>query len=646
MPAEEVKEDYGSHGRGVNKRILRVDQVWSRKDRQLHLIKSANPTNKPNRFSKYVLIVRRIIDSKGALNEVKIDIKSLKLASALVRVFKDADGLALTGDEPMLDSRVFFHAYEGLKREMDEERKKPMVDTDFVEDLSAALDFIVEEFASTTTTLKATLPHGDIVYDHLWAIFSPACVLFSQDNVLREMQAYRFSSSRYQIGNRQSEGFIIEARMIHRNGEYLNWGTHTFLIPVFDGSRKVVSLPIYPISYHPDHDNIRQMLVGRGRDFLALHRKPICKQYRDLAARSSGDPIEGQARRAREMIHTRPAEFEQREPTNYSGERLFDGSGRIIVDPAAFIRHNANSILLKSYTTKRIDESQLTDDELALCDHRTLGFSFHVKEWGAFAISHMSDVGWNDTAFSRVILDDKKRRLISTLVESHRNDDTGFDDIVKGKGKGLVGLLTGGPGVGKTLTAEAVAEMTQRPLYVVSAGELGTEITSADRNLSMALETARRWGSVLLIDEADVFLQTRDVGHLVRNALVSLFLRRLEYFEGIMILTTNRSEEIDDAFQSRIHFKFNYPTLETDSRLKLWKDFLNHLPKGLTTQDWKDEDLETLADYTLNGREVKNAVSCASSIALFNKEPLTPTLMMDILESLFDDRLKNSATSE
>ena len=82
--------------------------------------------------------------------------------------------------------------------------------------------------------------------------------------------------------------------------------------------------------------------------------------------------------------------------------------------------------------------------------------------------------------------------------------------------------------MGKTLTAEVIAEVTMRPLYMLSAGELGTYTSGVEKSLDMVLEVTRTWGCVLLIDEADVFLQERDGTDLERNALVSIFLRRLE----------------------------------------------------------------------------------------------------------------------
>lgn len=101
------------------------------------------------------------------------------------------------------------------------------------------------------------------------------------------------------------------------------------------------------------------------------------------------------------------------------------------------------------------------------------------------------------------------------------------------------------------MTAESVAELLKCPLYVVTAGELGTDPGALERELQRILDAAHAWGAVLLLDEADVFLEQRREGEIHRNALVSVFLRLLEYFQGIMFLTTNRVETFDAAFQVR-----------------------------------------------------------------------------------------------
>lgn len=141
--------------------------------------------------------------------------------------------------------------------------------------------------------------------------------------------------------------------------------------------------------------------------------------------------------------------------------------------------------------------------------------------------------------------------MIHSLVKQHSSNPTGYDDVIRGKVRGLVGLLSGNPGCGKTLTVEAVAEVTKRPLYPLSAGKLGTEPEKANQQLTSILEISHKWLATLLLDEADVFLQERDAKDVARSALVSIFLRQLEYYQEILILTTNRIAIYDPAFESK-----------------------------------------------------------------------------------------------
>lgn len=76
--------------------------------------------------------------------------------------------------------------------------------------------------------------------------------------------------------------------------------------------------------------------------------------------------------------------------------------------------------------------------------------------------------------------------------------------------------------MGKTLTAETVAEFCKRPLYMVSSGDLGTDSSTLDIRLSRILDMASTWKAVLLIDEADIFLERRSLHDMERNSLVRL----------------------------------------------------------------------------------------------------------------------------
>lgn len=95
-----------------------------------------------------------------------------------------------------------------------------------------------------------------------------------------------------------------------------------------------------------------------------------------------------------------------------------------------------------------------------------------------------------------------------------------------------------------------------------------------ERNLHHNFRMAHKWGCVLLLDEADVFLAKRNKTDLRRNAVTSVFLRSLEYYAGILFLTTNRVGGIDPAFKSRVHLTLYYPRLDLDATLKLHQVFV------------------------------------------------------------------------
>lgn len=188
--------------------------------------------------------------------------------------------------------------------------------------------------------------------------------------------------------------------------------------------------------------------------------------------------------------------------------------------------------------------------------------------------------------------------------------------------------------VGKTLTAEGVAEDLRCPLYAVSMGELGTDSNRLEQMLQQVMDIAHSWGAVLLLDEADVFLEKRQHQDVHRNALVSIFLRLLEYFQGILFLTTNRVETFDEAFQSRIHVALKYEELTTSAQKKVWTEFIEkvRVMQGIEVMPFSDSDYDYLARRRLNGRQIKNAVRTAQALALHEESKLSMEHIKRVLE--------------
>jgi hypothetical protein len=148
------------------------------------------------------------------------------------------------------------------------------------------------------------------------------------------------------------------------------------------------------------------------------------------------------------------------------------------------------------------------------------------------------------------------------------------------------------------------------------------------------MDIAHSWGAVLLLDEADVFLEKREINDLHRNALVSIFLRLLEYFQGILFLTTNRVGTFDEAFQSRIHLALRYEQLTHKAKKEIWKLFLDKVREmeGVDTAPFKDADFAALAKHNLNGRQIKNAVRTAQALAVNEKTQLGMEHIKRVLE--------------
>lgn len=247
-------------------------------------------------------------------------------------------------------------------------------------------------------------------------------------------------------------------------------------------------------------------------------------------------------------------------------------------------------------------------------------------------MEHISDIKWNKDAFDHnLVLKEEKKELIKALVSVHigKKSSVGINDPIRvdfmtGKGEGLLILLHGGPGTGKTLTAESVAEIAERPLYRVTCGDIGIDPESVEKYLASVGFIGNTWGCVVLLDEADVFLEERTKLDLERNALVSVFLRALEYYDGILILTSNRIGTFDEAFKSRIQLALHYPPLDEKGRLEVWGNFIAMLKEDGDDVNYDEinKKLRFLAHYEVNGRQIRNTINTARQLARYKQETL------------------------
>lgn len=456
-------------------------------------------------------------------------------------------------------------------------------DQDLVAHLEVAARFAREEYEVMTTNLEALLDAGDITWKLLWAIFSPNVLVYRYHPLIEEHQVLKLRTITECTNADKSKYWMLNCHIVADDGLKFGLAYEPFSMTIeeFDGARKITDLHVYPLKYHGDHARITADALARGRRF-ATFKEP------------------------RVMEVSGPAMSETRDGNYRAHPFQFHTLGRAIVDPAGFRLFQPNQEFLPPDVHKQLSREGLTEEQLMICTPVTIGFCFGNKRWGGFSISRLLEVEWNDQAFRDLVMDKSSKMLVHSLIKQHSSQDK-FDDVVSGKGKGIICLFSGPPGSGKTLTAEAVAESTKRPLYNVSAGDLGVSPGEVDRKLTQALEQSSKWNAVLLLDEADVFLQQRTATDVKRNALVSIFLRQLEYYQGILILTTNRIAQCDKALESRVHISIQYPDLDECARKQIWMNFLRNLREmqpPSVGDDLGEHDLLQLAKIEVNGRQV------------------------------------------
>lgn len=270
------------------------------------------------------------------------------------------------------------------------------------------------------------------------------------------------------------------------------------------------------------------------------------------------------------------------------------------------------------------DNDEESDDEenpLPIYEHEIpihplvacFNFATHMRL--KIHVSQLEEYKYNKDVARNLVLPEENKDLIDTLL-SYGSE---YKDVIAQKGKGIIVLCAGIPGTGKTLTAEVYAEASGKPLYTVQCSQLGIDAEQLEDNLLKVFARARRWGAILLMDEADVYLSKRGTS-VQQNAIVGVFLRTMEYYGGVMFLTTNLGDMVDDAVASRCIAKINYQMPNVEDQKKIWK-----ILSTVAEVEIKDKEIDKIVGLhnKCTGRDIKNLLKLAIMISEKKKKPIT-----------------------
>ncbi|KAK1968283.1 ATPase [Colletotrichum sublineola] len=569
-----------------------------------------------------------ILGGRFSLTYHQISIQNPTLVAALEPILKKENFHIDPNDAATFEApfRPLFFCYDDildLYRTTDDSSLKG-----YLQLLIRTLDDVLGETREKKRKLQSS---GLINFKMAWTYFPRGSVVYS--NASNTEMLCKVEDTAYE----RADGTVflsINCKILTFNGESFVWADHKLQIPKFAGNRPIRDLDHYPLQFHEDKEGMLRRALARGSRVLDLQGLTYCTYTGVAVGKKSKYNVEGrilvdvvgfnkyertQGKREQDDAKTRRNRLVAQEQICLSVEGTDETKD---AEPTKTETRSGKHLGAKEQQRNK-EEMLARQDDLVFMSPLIEGFALKNKLWLAFYVEDIGPIVWNDTAYDHLVYDEQQKDLVLSFVENHGlGGRNAMEDFIVGKGQGLIILLSGPPGTGKTLTAEAVADRTHRPLFYLQAEDLGINPSTLGEKVKRVFEMATEWDAVVLLDEADVFMAERNPNDIARNELVSIFLRELEYFRGIIFLTTNLHNTIDTAFRSRVSLHLLFKALSPDARGLIWRKFLGRLAGGsgaaaaaaaaATAGPLSDEDIEELAQWQLNGREIKTAVKMVS----------------------------------
>ncbi|CAI0653597.1 unnamed protein product [Colletotrichum noveboracense] len=577
------------------------------------------------------------------------------------------------------------------KEEDDEETHPDMGDFEDIAKSSSSLEelrFFVQ-VAKSQILIRREYLNGDqchkVFFSDLWHLFRPGLEVIHNNG----KQAYRvihvttakhrtistfqkWTKAQGEEDKKPRPDFGLTCIYLDFDGNKIGPVARTFEFKPYEGEKEITSFEVFPLllyserrdnfneverkdtSYNPETSLLRRELILRGRKFLdAIATKHMFYAGSTL---DTHEDIEGQVvvdfeaafteetlASERPQIEALPsmnlddyAYVENCEATCCLDDRVVDDTfidlrqAREYVN-SLFPKAGAQDLSAVSVLPQNLSDDvsfreickSIQEDELLILSFRVFGFILRNRKFAQLDVISLSSmasteetakcgeslpvIGSNRSnnrrmAFDRLVLEDGHKSMIESLISQHFRDKESKGgpqdqvDVVKGK------------------------------------GDLGTTAKEVEKTLESNFALANRWGCILLLDEADVFLAERTKEDFVRNGLVAVFLRVLEYYSGILFLTTNRVGDFDEAFTSRIHMSLYYPELSEEKTRKVFKINMDLIRERFALKKRQiiieEMDIGAFAaqhyinhpSARWNGRQIRNACQTALALAEYQAQ--------------------------
>ncbi|CAD6592878.1 MAG: hypothetical protein ASARMPRED_006768 [Alectoria sarmentosa] len=455
----------------------------------------------------------------------------------------------------------------------------------------------------------------EISYEDLGYLFKPGdVVLASEDQRLQALAVLATTGGRKLLhdsqvrrptGDEEPESFfhtsgghspfVVDCFYYDFDGTNFGAILRSITIPKYEGRTPVNRLAVYPESLSGDANrDLKLVLAERGRKFVQLcslstiaHRTYTGRTLDDppeevdsqviidchMAAIVPSDQRPDKAQWMPTLGMTQPTEPDEREVSEVHADCHRQECGicnnprtNYVFNHQKFARQQSKEYVTSEEIVNRpFGEGELREHQFMLLPYRVFGFVLRSRKWARLDIDKISDITPPEhDNFQKLVLPEGHQDIVQALVETHFKQSSG--ETEKSKVQHNVDLVR---------------------------GKVGPQMGLTD---------------------------------LKRNALVSVFLRVLEYYAGILFLTTNRVGTFDDAFKSRIHVSLYYPELKLTPTLKVWRMNLARTRENLKHVDIEEDEIMEFAEKQYkkakkedtgrwNGRQIRNAFQTAIALA-------------------------------
>ncbi|KAK3381212.1 hypothetical protein B0H63DRAFT_396710 [Podospora didyma] len=220
---------------------------------------------------------------------------------------------------------------------------------------------------------------------------------------------------------------------------------------------------------------------------------------------------------------------------------------------------------------------------------------------GLISVDDLYTPKFQSSAFEKLVFDEKKKSIVRSLTGTILESGVKFHDLISGK----------------------VADLFERPLLRIGSMKRDlSENENQSSDLQQNIRNATEWRGLVLFDA---------------------FVRHIEYFKGIVFLTTNLTGPIDAAVRSRAQIHLTFSSLAPPMRMRVWRNFVEDVSKQLSALS--DADITELAKWEMNGREIKNTINLAVAWCQNNGLPLSLDAVEDLIALVSPFATKKSENS-